>query len=327
MENTNFNTEQEQGLVYATDGNSQRGTMQSYHNKPNPRDLSKGAKSSDIANLKSPSKRNLIDLGNGDYDSKFTIGFEVEKTSLSRGAVKEYPFFCGFERDSSCGYEAVSNILPLLPSGHWRNKVFSMMHDARRVIEDQYSPSDYRCGGHITVACSGMSGQDLLKKMRVNCGIVYALFRKRLENRYCQRNLFLQNTDVDLVLHEHMSRKFATVLVKGNCVEFRLISRFQSVKQMMRRYELFYELLDFSINKPNGSHTAFLKKVYPIIKSMYEGDIAKTDEIIDLSKSFRKMIIAKKINRKVIDFVDVNRRLDAETHYDSDLRRNGSREI
>lgn len=327
MENTTFNTATETGLTYVNDGNTERGMVQGYHRKPEPRDLSKGAKSTDIANLKSPSKRNLIDLGNGDYDSKFTIGFEVEKNRLSRGAVKQYPLFCGFERDSSCGFEAVTNILPLLPSGQWRNKVFSMMHDAKRIIEDSSSPSDMRCGGHITIACEGMTGQELLEAIRVNSGIVFALFRKRLQNYYCKRNLFLENTDLVDVVHEYHTNKFATALVKGNCVEFRLVSRFQSVKQMMRRYELFYELLDFSINKPNGSVASFLKKVTPIIKSMYSGDMDKTNEILDLGKAFSKMIKDKKINRQVIDFVDIHRNLDAETYYDRDLNRNGYRAI
>jgi len=327
MENTTFNTATETGITYVNDGNEERGRVQRYHWKPEPRVLSKGAKSSDIANLKSPSKRNLIDLGNGDYDAKFTIGFEVEKNRLSRGAVKQYPLFCGFERDSSCGFEAVTNILPLLPSGQWRNKVFSMMHDAKRIIEDSSSPSDMRCGGHITIACEGMTGQELLEAIRVNSGIIFALFRKRLQNYYCKRNLFLENTDLVDVVHEYHSHKFATALVKGNCVEFRLVSRFQSVKQMMRRYELFYELLDFSINKPNGSVASFLKKVTPIIKSMYSGDMDKTNEILDLGKAFSKMIKDKKINRQVIEFVDIHRNLDAETYYDRDLNRNGYRAI
>lgn len=317
-------------IEYQIEDNYYRGHVQRYHGSPTPRNLAKGAKNKDIANLKTADKRNVIDLGNGDYDSKFTIGFEVEKERLSRGAVKEYPLFCGFERDSSCGYEAITNIVPLLPSGLWRNKVFSMMHDARRIIEDQYSPSNYKCGGHVTVACAYLTGQELMDKVRVNCGIVYALFRKRLSNYYCKRNLFLEDISQQnepREVHYYHSTRYATALVKDNCLEFRLVSRFQSVKQMMRRYELFYELLDFSINRPNGSHNAFLKKVYPIIKSMYDGDREKADEIIDLAKSFRTMIVKKKINRKVIDFVDVRRELDAEMYYDRDLLQNGYRAI
>ena len=309
-------------IKYDIEGRRDRGQMSHYHRKPSFRDMSKGAKCADIKGLKSTSVRNLIEL-EGDYSSRFTIGMEVEKTRLSRGAVKEYALFCGFERDSSCGYEAVTNILPLLPKGKWRNKVFNMMFEARKVIEDTYSPSDRRCGGHITVAVDGMSGAEIQQAVKKNCGIIYALFRKRLTNNYCRGNMTMNP-----VGEEGMYRsggRYSTTLVKGDCLEFRVPSRFQSVKQMMRRYELFYELLDFSINNPNGSHNSFLKRVEPIISLMYEGDAEKSSYIIGLSKDFRKMLVSNKVNRKVIDFVDPMRSLCEGTWYDNDLINNGSR--
>jgi len=320
MENTNYNIEID-GIKYENDDNIMRGRTVSYHRKPAPRNLQKGAKSSDIAGLKAPQKRNLIDLGNGDYSSRFTIGFEVEKTRLHRGAVKQYPLFCGFETDSSCGFEAVTNILPLLPKSQWRTKVYSMMVEAKKVIEDSYSPSNTNCGGHITVAVEGMTGQELLDAMRKNCGPVLALFRKRLQNYYCKRNFMLENVNTEYVTWESHTRKYAVALVKGNCLEFRVPSRFQSVKQMMRRYELFYELVDFSINKPNGSHSALLKKLKPIINAMYEGDAEKVEMIMELSKAFRTMIIKRKINSKVVEWVDPRGCL--ERYYDEELTRYG----
>tara|TARA_R110000823_G_scaffold44083_7_gene114314 strand:+ start:2166 stop:3107 length:942 start_codon:yes stop_codon:yes gene_type:complete len=309
-------------IKYDIDGAYGRGQMSGYHRKPSFRDMSKGAKCADIKGLKSTSVRNLIEL-EGDYSSKFTIGMEVEKTELSRGAVKEYALFCGFERDSSCGYEAVTNILPLLPKGKWRNKVFNMMFEARKVIEDTYSPSDRRCGGHITVAVDGMSGEEIQQAVKKNCGIIYALFRKRLTNNYCRGNMTM-NPAGEMGMYPTTGR-YCTTLVKGDCLEFRLPSRFQSVKQMMRRYELFYELLDFSINNPNGSHSSFLKRVEPIISLMYEGDAEKSSYLIELSKDFRKMLVSDRVNRKVIEFVDPMRELCEAMWYDNDLLDNGSR--
>jgi hypothetical protein len=273
-------------LVYTTEGNSDRGEVQHYHRKPHPRELQIGAKHTDVSQLKPNQKQNLIKFANGDYSSKFTIGFEVEKNQLSRGAVKEYPLFCGFERDGSCGYEAVTNILPLLPSGKWRNKVFNMMVEGKKIIEDAYSPSDKRCGGHCTIAVEGMDGIEIMDKVRKNCGVLWALFRHRLNNSYCSHNQRLLS-DYD---HRCDGSRYHTALIKGNCLEFRVVARFQSVKQMMRRYELFYELVDFSINKPNGKFKDFLKIVKPIILSMYEGDVAKTEEILKLSVKMQDYI-------------------------------------
>ena len=309
-------------ITYEISNEYGRNRVQRYHGTPSPRNLSKGAKSSDIANLKSASKRNLIELGNGDVDSKFTIGMEVEKSRRSRGAVKEYPLFCGFERDSSCGYEAITNIIPLLPSGKWRNKVFNMMFEARKIIEDQYSPSDRRCGGHITLAVQGMTGAEVMSAIRKNCGIVHSLFFKRLNNGYCRNNMTMLPSDQEMM---NGGGRYQVCLDKGNTIEFRVVSRFQSVKQMMRRYELFYELLDFSINNPNGNHNTFLKRVTPIVKSMYNGDMDKVNEKLELAKHFRTMILKNKVNRNVINYVDPMRRLDPQQWYDRDLNRNGYR--
>lgn len=297
----------------------QRQTMQSYHHtsRLGVLDFRKGAKNSDIAQLKSVDRKNLSTMDCGDTQSKFGIGFEVEKNRIARGAMSNSALFAGFERDGSCGYEGVTNILPLLPSGTWRNKVFSMMHDARRVIEDSYSPSDHRCGGHVTISVEGMSGRDLFLAVRENVGILYALFRKRLGNRYCNANLPL---DVDFNY-----TRYCTIQQKQNVVEFRLVNRFQSVKQMMRRYELFYEIVDFSVNNPNGSHASLLKKIRPIVKSMYNGNDEKTDEILALAKAFNKYFKTGKVNREIINHVDPMRRLDPATHYDRDLQRNGWR--
>lgn len=297
----------------------QRQRMNHYHgtSRMGAIDYRKGAKHTDIAGLKSVDRQNLSEMPCGDAQSKFGIGFEVEKNRISRGAMNQSALFAGFERDGSCGYEAVTNILPLLPAGQWRNKVYSMMHDGRRVIEDSFSPSDQRCGGHVTISVEGMSGRDLFLAVRENAAILYALFRKRLGNRYCNANLKL---DVD-----YFATRYCAIQQKESVLEFRLVSRFQSVKQMMRRYELFYEIINFSVNNPNGSFATLLKKVTPIIKSMYGGNMAKVNEVLDLAKAFNKYLKTGRVNREVINYIDPMRRLDPASNYDNDLIRNGWR--
>jgi hypothetical protein len=283
---------QVQGIQYTLTGETARGSVASYHRKPDPINLSKGAKHSDIAGLKKAQRGNFVESF-GDFRSKFTIGFEVEKNILHRGAVKEYELFCGFETDGSCGYEAVTHILPLVPASTWRTKVFDMIHKAERIIDDRFSPSNqkrgshYKCGGHITLAVDGLSGDDLRKLVRINSGIILALFRNRLTNDFCGYNKRMESYGECNNWHS----KYQVALVKGECLEFRLPSKFESVKQMIRRYELMHELVDFSVNKPNGSHEAFLKTIRPIVKSMYNGDDAKTDEILELARKFRKFIL------------------------------------
>lgn len=283
------------GIIYTTTGQRERGEVSSYHRKPQPLFLNKTKHAIDVSGLKKAVQRSAIKFEGGDYEAKFTIGFEVEKNQLSRNAVKEYELFCGFERDGSCGYEAVTHVLPLLPSGKWRTKVFDLMHKAEKIIDDRYSPSDRRCGGHITIACDGLTGEELRSAIRKNCGIVLALFRNRLKNTYCGENKRLENI--------YNSTRYQVTLSKGDCLEFRLPSRFESVKQMMRRYELFYELVNYSINKPNGSHDGFLKVVTPIILSMYNGDTDKANEVLKLSKHFRAYILKGEIHQDIAQYL------------------------
>jgi hypothetical protein len=289
----------EQGIVYTIENRSDRGEVHHYHRKPEFRQMQNGAKSSDIAQLKSADKRNLVKVGS-DYNSRFTIGMEIEKNQLSRGAVREYELLCGFERDGSCGYEAVTNILPLVNASTWRNKVYDMMHKASRIIEDANSPSDKRCGGHISLGVEGMDGSELMKLVRKNSGILYAIYRHRLQNPYCRFNIRMaEGRENWQGLPVGNSSKYHVCLNKGNVIEFRLPARFQSVKQMMRRYEMMYELVDFSVNNPNGSFKTFLKKCEPILMAMYDRDQAKVNEMMTLAVSFQKFINTGKVTEDI----------------------------
>jgi hypothetical protein len=290
------------GIIYANTGQRSRGQIASYHAKPDPLFHNKTPHKVDIAGLKKAEQRKVLHFDGAEYSSRFTIGFEIEKNSLHRAAVKEYPLLCGFERDGSCGYEAVTHILPLLPAGQWRNKVFDLFVQAEKIIDDRYSPSNKQCGGHITLAVQGLTGDELREKIRKNCGIILALFRKRLDNSYCNYNRRLQgNNESSHAGGWH--HKYQTALVKGNKLEFRLPSRVESVKQMIRRYELFYEVVNFSINSENGSHDALLKRIDPIVLSMYNGDRDKADEVLRLSKHFRKYILTGERHQDIIPFV------------------------
>jgi hypothetical protein len=300
------------GIQYQASGEHQRNRVQGYHRSPSPNHLGKGAKSTDIATLKSAEKRNLIDVGNGDHDSRFTIGFEIEKSSFHRGAVKEYALFSGFERDGSCGYEAITHILPLLPAGEWRNKVFNMMYEAKRIIEDSYSPSSTACGGHITLGVVGMDAEELMPRLKKFSGVMYALFRKRLGNSYCRGNW---------AMNPEGYGRYQVCLNKRGVVEFRLPNRVSSVKQLMRRYELCYAMLDFAVNRPNASFKTFLKAVRPIVKSMYNGDESKVEMIELLSTAFNKALRTGRMNRQCVMWLDERRRY--EEQYDRDLQRNG----
>ena len=312
----------ENTINYLLTGDDYRARVRGYHDSPEPRELHKGAKGGDIKGLKSRQTRNLIEF-EGDYSSKFTIGYEIEKNRLHRTCVKEYNLFKGFERDSSCGvsgnsgFEAVTNILPLLPPSQWRNKVFNMFHEAKKVINDEYSPSNKRCGGHISIAVEGMSGAELIKRVRRFSGVIMAMYERRLKNGYCNHNMRMLETaptnnpwrpsmEIEQINYENnFHPKYQMCLDKGKVIEFRVPSRFTSVKQCMRRYEFFYLLIDTAVNHPKLSYKAFLKKVRPTLMSMYDYDETKVDYIFSQSVHYRDFIMRGRIHESIAEFTRI----------------------
>jgi hypothetical protein len=297
------------GITYTTTGEQSRSRMNRYHGKPSVLDHSYGATEIDVKNIKS--KVTNVGLRQANYRSNYTIGFEIEKSEFGRGTRKEYALIQGYERDGSCGVEAVTNILPLLPPSPWRNKIFDMIYKAKGIMDDERSPSNLRCGGHITIGVkNGMkcnSGQELNEKVRLNASILLALFRKRLKNGYVKHNLRMQSyTDNNGERLSHFNgwdRKYQIALAKNNCLEFRVPTRITSYKQMFRRYELIYQIVDFSITKPNGRFSTLLNKVKPTILSMYEGDTAKVDMILSLAKDFYKFVKDGTISSSIEEFI------------------------
>jgi hypothetical protein len=278
-----------------------RGEIQGYHQKPNPVLINKSFKA-DVSGLKKVDKRNVLSESLGGFESRFTIGFEVEKNQLHRNAVKEYELFCGFERDGSCGYEAVTHILPLVGASQWRTKVFDMFHKAEKIIDDRFSPSDKRCGGHVTLSCDGMDGSELNEKVRKYSGIVLAMFRQRLKNSFCNQNISMKPRYSTSGYINGIDNKYNVALMKGKLLEFRIVSKFESVKQMMRRYEFFYELMDFAVND-GGTFAKFLTRIRPVIVMMYEGNEAKADKVLDLAVDFQALINTHVVSEKIREFM------------------------
>jgi hypothetical protein len=87
-------------------------------------------------------------------------------------------------------------------------------------------------------------------------------------------------------------------------IEFRVVSRFESVKQTIRRYELFYALLDTAVNAPNTSHEKFLSRIRPIVVSMYGGNETDADLRIEKARHYRRFILTGKLSSLIARVVD-----------------------
>ena len=166
-----------------------------------------------------------------------------------------------------------------------------MFHEAERVISNDYSPTNYQCSTHTTLSVDGMDSDELMRKVRKYSGVIFALFRNRLANQYC-----IGNPQLIVGNNEWGARnKYVVCRNRGFGIEFRLPSATASVRDLQLRYEIFYELINFSINHEGKSFGQFLKRVKPIIERMYSGDAEKVAKILDLSKRFQKFILTGKV--------------------------------
>jgi hypothetical protein len=252
------------------------------------------------------SNKSPYDYNRGFVKSPFSVGFEIEKKSFinhdgdeasDRGDfVGDFEFFEGFETDSSCGVEGVSNIMPLSPprSKH-RKKVFEMIDDAECIIN---SPSNKNCGGHITVSYkdTSLDGYELVNKMRDHLALMYALYRFRLSRSYCARNKSAKKED---------NTKYSPINVKGNRVEFRLPSQVKNTKQLKLRYDLVYLTMHHSLVEP-VNFNVFLNKARGIVKQMYNGNEDKVNNIFKLAQDFRRYLSAEDVSENINEFINPN---------------------
>lgn len=223
------------------------------------------------------------DFVHGGVLCSYGIGFEVEKGVSGDFDpddlpydVEVIPIFHRRESDGSCGTEFVTGILPLAPKGAIRTAVFNEFDAASEIFD---LPADKRCGGHVTVSVEGLSGQQLYERIKPYLGLVYALYRHRLKNQYCS---------VDIAnLRDPGDTRYRPVQIKGPCIEFRIVRRFDSVASAVNRYELFYELVDGAANK--RSRKSVYRRCSKIVRRMV-GSKDKAKEIFALAREFDVML-------------------------------------
>jgi len=239
--------------------------------------------------------------------SDFSIGFEVEKKEFdtddygvadSEGDdVGEFPFFAGFETDSSCGVEAVSHVFPLSPPrSKWRKEVFDMMNDASCIIN---SDADISCGGHITVSVNPHffkgDAYDVVNAIKPKLSLLYALYRYRLKRSYCAQNKPVKKED---------NAKYSPVNVKsGNRIEFRIPSRVKNVKQLKLRYDFMYSMFYYTF-KEETSFEDFCIKVRPILMKMYEGNSDKVNMVYSYAQDFKKYLASEEVSPNIEQFIN-----------------------
>lgn len=257
-----------------------------------------------ILNYHSSSTPILRNLTFGQKEPQFFIGFELEKNGFVNNdgedcrsvgeEVHPSNLFWKFETDSSCGVEAVTHVLELGGvKSEARKEVFKLINQESILINQ--SPTDYRCGGHITISCNikgYKSGLNLADAMKHNLAIIYAMFRKRLKHSYCKNNtLNLLGKSV----------RNSPVNVKRDCIEIRLCNAVRTTDTLKNRYDLMFKLMKYSITEPI-SWKQLKDEIKPNLMKMYNRNPSKVNEILHYADSFRKYLIVRDMDETIRPF-------------------------
>ena len=252
--------------------------------------------------LRDVNKKYYVPSPDGKYlKTKFAIGFEVEKLTVHNE--EEYPIFRGYERDSSVARsprserdcESISNILPLVPNSNLKNKIMDLMAEARPILD---APVDAYCGGHINLSAQGMSGRELKAALKPFSGLIYAMYKGRLKKRYGNGDMFLNNSGYWR----------GVINAKSKVAEYRFPSAVPSTESLMKRYSLFFELMDTAVHRPRTRFNTFLERVRPILMRMYDQDAAKVEEVFQLARDFQRMLDKGRVTRRILPYLpdDIN---------------------
>jgi hypothetical protein len=215
------------------DGNASDEHINDYHGTPDPRFINEHQ-----------------------FQSGWFVGFEVEKTHLDNGADSEGDsvdpcnFFAGWETDSSCGVEGISNVYNIDDP--------QLLVDIKNASHIN-SETNISCGGHINISYRSSrythnmltddAGQpipintEMLKKYM---GIIYAMFPQRLIRSYCNSNK---------KLHKFEHIKYSPMRDCRGRVEIRLFNRVANSQTLINRVKFLQvflnavEKLEVQLNK------------------------------------------------------------------------------
>ena len=243
----------------------------------------------------------------GNMCDGFSIGFEIEKNSIEGltdddagseiEADIDSDLYWKVETDSSCGIEAVTNVLAVDDDA-----IRALMRDDWIADIDD---CEYRCGGHVNMRFNGYTSVELLSKIKPVAGLIYSIWRKRLNQSYCI------NSNIDNALEIGSTDKYSTFNLKYNgVVECRVPSRVRSSKQLVARYNFFSYLLKYCVNNNHPTVDGFLFDdgsaglFYTL--ALYNGDVEKTNRAISERNDYQ-LVAQGHYNDVTKEYIDTYR--------------------
>lgn len=162
----------------------------------------------------------------------WNFGFEAEKMDVDyaeTGNAIKLAHTTGYKKEydgslGSDGFELISPILPLFNQQVIDESIYP-------VADLLNADTDDKCGGHINLSNNSITSREILKGIKGSVPLLYSLYDKRMNNRYCQAKKFgtyLRNPS-----------KYSALYVKNASVlEIRLFPAIKNKKVLQNRIDL-----------------------------------------------------------------------------------------
>lgn len=236
----------------------------------------------------------------------FSVGFEIEKEDSDAGTICYRDLYntTGWckENDGSLnnnGYELISPAFDLY--SNQLEKEVKDSNDLQRLIAGEFS---HRCGGHINVASSDYTPDQLFEGLSGFFPLLYAIYPHRVSEDYCRAKK----------KHEYYRKeKRSAVYIKDSVVEFRIFPAVRNYNNLIWRRDLMRIMCD-NVNKSESDVLKMLvnsnTKLHKHMRKIYthEALMDRVERFIDHctfynNKKLNKLNI---VNKKKIEATGVN---------------------
>lgn len=225
-------------------------------------------------------------------DPKFFIGFEIEKEDKE---VKESIDIDDFEdenpnwrkeRDGSLddesGYELISPCYELNI-----DEIKKDIESSSTIVEHINAEKSNRCGGHINISESGLTGRELFEKIEGYTPLFHALYYKRTETRYSKGK---SNKDL-----KESGEKFQSVKIHSNRVEYRIVSAVPNLNTLLWRARLLKYIVENPTASPTRAFYYIQNGLKPLLSEMYPNEKINVlfERVIEFTEKYENIKLSK----------------------------------
>ena len=124
------------------------------------------------------------------------------------------------------------------------------------------------------------------------------MYKGRRKKRYGNGDMFLNNSGYWR----------GVINAKSKVAEYRFPSAVPSTESLMKRYSLFFDIIDTAVHSPRTSFNTFVERVRPILRRMYDQAAAKVEEVFHLARDFQRMLDKGMVTRRILPYLpdDIN---------------------